>query len=487
MMRILNPIIAVLWLCVTLQAIEVEADDFSCQTITLPAKAMRTRFADLNGGGRFDLLAVDSMGKQLLIYRQRAAGFTNTPDQIIELPPHTAWIAPAHVEARTNFDLLISTATGLVYCRQDGGAFEPEPRVLLKANQVFSGDDSPILLPVFTNRAIPVISATQAWFYPLPGGRGSVSSAVHRNNKLEGASNPPMFLNAENGTWSSDRNRWSLGPDSSRMLEVNRSFLSMPRTDTSYKPENDGIAKLTASLKEKGMAPESTEVDLDGDGQKDLVLWQAAIQSFRTDLYIFLRGADGRLPERPTQILHCRGVPIPVNSTWTWSPIADLKGDGKYELVLVDRDFIITSIGSLVDMALTRGVKFALTVRSFSHGAFARSGDTAVSFKTQLSLYGSWQWPFFICGDFNGDGHPDFVATRPDGQWGIYYSTSDDHWFQPQPALTFELPAQGYFERRYFEISDLNGDGRSDIVSHDLDDTHIFILLTQRENPKGNP
>jgi hypothetical protein len=472
-MRILNPIIAALWLYVTLQAIEVEAGDFLGQTITLPAKAMRTRFIDLNGEGRFDLLAVDSMGKQLLIYRQRAAGFTNTPDQTIDLPPQTAWIAPAHVEARTNFDLLVSTPTGLVYYQQDGGTFEPAPHVLLKTNQVFSGDDSPILLSVFTNTAIPVISATQAWFYPLPGGRGSVS--------LERTSNPPVFLKAENGTWSSDRNAWSLGPNSSRVLEVNRSFLSMPRPDTSYKPENDGIAKLMAGLKEKGLAPESMEVDLDGDGQKDLILWQVNIQSFRTDLYIFLRGADRQLPERPTQILHCRGIPIPVNSTWTWSPVADLKGDGKYELVLVDRDFIVTSIGSLVDMALTRGVKFVLTVRSFSHGAFARSGDAVVSFKTQLSLYGSWQWPFFICGDFNGNGHPDFVAMRPDGQWGIYYSTSHDHWFQPQPALTFELPAQGYFERRYFEISDLNGDGRADIVSHDLDDTHIFIFLTQRE------
>jgi len=55
-----------------------------------------------------------------------------------------------------------------------------------------------------------------------------------------------------------------------------------------------------------------------------------------TDVYVFLRGADDKLPERPTQILHCRGIPIPIGSTFRSSPIADLKGDGTYELVLME-------------------------------------------------------------------------------------------------------------------------------------------------------
>jgi hypothetical protein len=281
-----------------------------------------------------------------------------------------------------------------------------------------------------------------------------------------------------------------VGPDAARTLKIERHHRSRPQPTASYKPENDGIAKLISTLKETGSPnepPTTTEVDLDGDGRKDLVVWQVTIPSWRTDLYIFLRGADGQLPERPTQILHCRGLPIPVNSTWSWSPIADLKGDGRYELVLAEPDVIITSIGGLVDMALTRGVKLAITVRSFSHGAFARSGDTVASFKVLLSLYGSWEWPFLICGDFNGDGRPDLIIKRSATQWEIYYSTSDGHWFQPKPAITFEMPAHGYFERRYFEISDLTGNGRSDIVSHGLDDSHIFILLMQPENPKGNP
>ena len=447
------------------------------QTITLPARDMHTRFADLNSRGQFDLLAVDSMGKQLLIYRQRTTGFTNAPDQIIYLPPHTAWIAPAHVETQSNLDLLVSTATGLVYYRQAGGVFEKQPRLLLKANQVFTGDGSPVLLASLTNTAIPLISATQAW-------------SVQRNDQLGWTSGPPALLKAQNANWSGTRNGasgWSIGPEAARTLNVQRDFLSKPEPATSYAPENVGIAKLISSLKENGTPPETQEADLDGDGRKDLVVWQFTYASFRTDLYVFLRSADGHLPERPTQILHCRGVPIPVNSTWTWAPLADLKGDGQYELVLLEPDFIVTSIGSLVDMALTRETPFALTVRSFRHGAFARSGEKAASIKAQLSLYGSWEWPFLICGDFNGDGRPDLLVKRSATQWEIYYSTSNGHWFEAQAAMTFELPAQGYFERDYFEISDLNGDGRSDIVSHDLDDRRIFILLTNPKNPRGDP
>ena len=462
------------------QAIGAETDSFLCQTITLPTKGMNTRFADLNGGGRFDLLAVDSFGKQLLIYRQRADGFTNTPDQIIDLPPQTGWIAPARVGATvaarqrrptgTNFDLLVSTATGMVYYRQVGGAFEAKPRVLFKADQVFTANTSPNLLRAFTNAAIPVMSATQAWLY-------------RRNDQLEWTSSPPMLLEAQHGNWSGYLNGWSgwyMGPDAGRTLKVEQRYLSRPEPGVTYMPENDGIAKLIATLKKNApssLPPGTTQVDLDGNGRKDLVVWQSSVQAYHTDVYVFLRGADGQLPERPTQILHCRGVPIYINSAWT--PIADLKNDGRYELVLLEPDFIVTSIGGLVDLALTRGVKLAITVRTFSHGEFARTAETAVSFRALFSIYGSWEWPFLIRGDFNGDGRPDLIVKRSATQWEIYYSTGEGHWFEPQPSMTFELPGQSYFERRYFDTTDINGDGRSDIVSHDLDDPRIFILLTK--------
>jgi hypothetical protein len=148
---------------------------------------------------------------------------------------------------------------------------------------------------------------------------------------------------------------------------------------------------------------------------------------------------------------------------------------------------MIISASGLVDLALSRGVDVALTIRPFQHGAFSHNPDATVPLKVLISWYGSRQWPFFIHGDFNGDGRPDLVVQRSSTQWEIFFSTDDGHWFKPQPAMTFESPTPGYFARRHFEITDLNGDGRSDIVSHDLDDPRISIFLTQPPRMKGNP
>ena len=82
---------------------------------------------------------------------------------------------------------------------------------------------------------------------------------------------------------------------------------------------------------------------------------------------------------------------------------------------------------------------------------------------------------------------PDLVVQRSSGEWNIFGSTNDGHWFKPQPSVSFELPMKGYFERRHFEIADLNGDGRSDIVSKDMDDPRLVILLSQPPFAKGNP
>ena len=102
-------------------------------------------------------------------------------------------------------------------------------------------------------------------------------------------------------------------------------------------------------------------------------------------------------------------------------------------------------------------------------------------------MNGLAQWPFFISGDYNNDRRPDLVALSTSDQWNIFLSTTNGHWFQSEPAMSFKVPMQGYFDRRYFEIADLNGDGRSDIVSHGIDDPRIFIFLTQPQQAKGTP
>ena len=109
--------------------------------ITLPANAGEPFFVDIDGDGRSDLLVIDPVEKKLLNYHQRPDGFTNSPDQAIPLPPQTAWVAPCDVDAHPGLELLMSTATGLVYSRQNAGLFESERHTLIEASQVFTNSD----------------------------------------------------------------------------------------------------------------------------------------------------------------------------------------------------------------------------------------------------------------------------------------------------------------------------------------------------------
>jgi hypothetical protein len=454
--------------------------ELSRQTITLPANAGAPLFVDIDGNGRFDLLVIDPVEKKLWRWRQRPDGFRNSPDQAIALPPQTAWVALCDVEAHPGLELLFSTASGLVYSRQNAGLFESERRPLIAARQPFTNFDFPILTSLTTNKTgtdvmIPVISAGQTVLY-------------RRNSAYEWSPGPPMTLDVKQTAWSDSRdpriyrdrwiNRdpWMMGPHPAYSLRVEQSFLAEADARRDPEPENQAIKKIIDDMKRNAPAnPHFLErLDVDGDGREDLVLWQASGKlDVKTDLYLFLRGADQKLPERPTQILHCRGYPIPVGSTEKVSPLGHLKGDGVCQLVLLELKSTVITTGGLVDTLLSHGVDWSLTIRSFHDGAFSRSPDASLPVTTVLPAEALRDWAIFILGDFNGDGRPDLLVRRSDTQWNIFFSTSDGRWFAPQPALTFAAPVQGYIE-----INDLNGDGLSDIIWHELDQPSLSIFMS---------
>jgi hypothetical protein len=445
------------------------------QVITLPANAGEPLFVDIEGNGRCNLLVIDTVEKKLLNYRQRPDGFSNSPDQVIPLPPQTAWVAPCDVDAHPGLELLMSTATELVYCRQNAGLFESERHPLVEASQAFTNLAFPTLTRLAANQAgtndlIPVISAGQAVLY-------------HRNSAYEWSPGPLLAPDEQQTAWSVNREEWMAGPNPAHSLRVQQSFRAKPEHEPDKEPGNEAIRKIIADMKKNAAAspPHMDRVDVDGDGREDLVLWQASGKlDFRTDLYIFLRGADQRLPERPTQILHSPGVPIPIGSTKELSPAHDLSGDGVCELVLLEPK-VASSYSGLLETVLSRGVDCALTIWSFHHGAFSRAPDASVPITILLA---DWDklgaWPICIQGDFNGDGRPDLLVRRSETQWNIFCSTAGGRWFAPQPAMTFDTPARGWHE-----IKDLNGDGLADIIWHEPDERRLSIFMSPSQQAKG--
>jgi hypothetical protein len=481
--RLLPACGAILLLCLAVNADRAVPITLSPRLITLPAGNSGLLFVDIDGNGRADLLVIDPVEKKLLNYLQRPDGFGNSPDQSIPLPPQTAWVAPCDVDAHPDLELLFSTPTGLVYSRQNAGLFESERHTLIEASQVFSNFDFPILTRLGTNNAgtnvlIPVVLAGQAVLY-------------YKDNVDKWIPGSPLALDAKGTSWQMDGDSWwgsswALGPNPGHSLRVQQVFLPKPDTKQDEEPENETIRKISDDMKKRADSgpPRTVRMDVNGDGREDLVLWQVSGRmDTKTEIYVFLRGTDQKLPERPTQILHCRGFPIPTGSTSRISPVIDLNGDGICELVLLEIKSSFTSASGALETALSHGIDWALTIRPFHNGAFSRSPEASVVVTGLLSAEASREWPIFILGDFNGDGRPDLFFRRSETRWNIYFSTTDGSWFSPQPAMTFETPDHGYIE-----IKDLNGGGLSDIIWNEPEEHRLSIFMSPPRQTKGkNP
>jgi hypothetical protein len=437
---------------------------------------LMSRVADVNEDGLLDLLAIGPLENKLWVYRQRNSGFPATPDQAIDLPAQTAWLAVCDVEAHPGLELLLSTARGLSYLRQNGGAFESQPRDLVQESQVFTNDTPARLLSLqtLTNAAspvLPVISASQAILYA-------------RNRAGEWAPGPPLTLHEKKTEWSIDRgSEWSMGSTRPRGLGIRRSFLVSPAEEPWKKAEEEAVAKI---LIDKERPRRVDDLDINGDGRPDLVLWRLKGDlDPKTDILVFLRGANNRLPQQPTQILHCRGLPVRVGHNPEGSPalprsspVCALTSKRGCELVLATPRTTITSASGLVDLVLSGSLAMTLTIRTFQHGLFSTSPDASVHVTTMVPTEVGMDDLFLIDGDFNGDGRTDVLVQRSPTRWDVVFSSARG-WFADRPGASFEIPAEGNFV-----IQDLNSDRLSDLVVQAWEEPTLFIFLSQSGSAK---
>jgi hypothetical protein len=319
---------------------------------------------------------------------------------------------------------------------------------------------------------IPVISADHAMMHKQD------SAGQWRPEKQ-------LALHLRRSRLIAERGGWMMASNHSRSMRIQQVFLAGPEDVLPAKKEdeNDAIKKIIRDMEKESAWHEhdADRVDLDGDRQEDLVLWWAGGElDPKTDIRLFLRGADNQLPEQPTQILRCRGLPIRVGPRQLVSPMCDLNGDGVCELVLVALKTTITSWSSLVDMAISRGVDWVFTIRFFNGRAYSKSPNAHIDMTTMLPAEIGVPELFLVDGDFNGDGRRDVLVKRSVNQWDVFLSSAGAGWFAAKPALTLETPMEGYFD-----IQDLNGDGLSDMAFYNRDEAHIQIFLSSPRQNKG--
>jgi hypothetical protein len=469
-------------LLLLVHAATAAAVEFRRQTITVPSDQgwwLTSHLADVDGDGLTDLLVLLPAQKQLQVYRQRRSGFTATPDQTVTLPEQTAWVAMRDVDPQAGRELVFSTATGLVYLRQNGGTFEPSPHTLLEARQVFTADRLRIAPNPpggqDANEKIPVLFEDRAVWY-------------EKDDHYAWRATKTVDLSPTETTCQAREDSWMMGPAPAFSLEVRKTVRVRPPEGRSK--ESDGQKNATQELiarivkEAQWRRYEVQHQDVNGDGREDLILWRTQGElSPGTTILLLLRGPDGRLPERPTHVLRRNGLPIRVDRKRGVSPFWDLDGDGRCELILAALKTRVTSWSGLVELFVSGSVNWILTVCSGRDGTYAGSPDFQMDIASMTPHDQSVSYFFLLDGDFNGDGREDILVKRAAEQFDVYLSDAGAGFFQAGPALSFAAPV----EARLVGTADLNGDGISDLFVQKATEAQITICLSQVDSQKGTP
>jgi hypothetical protein len=407
------------------------------------------------------------------VYRQRADGFTPAPDQTVTLPGQTAWVAMQDVDPHEGKELVISTATGLVYLQQNGGVFERSPRTLIEARQVFAGDRPgiPATAPgrQDANNVLAVFFEDRAVLYEKDD-----QYAWHPARTVD--------LCPVETTWQVREEDWMSGPTPTFCMEVRKTVRPRPQEDQGKerKAAQELIERIAKDAQWRYYS--SLHQDVNGDGRKDVILWRTQGDiSPDTTIVLLLREPDGSLPARPTRVLRHSGLPIRVDRKLGVSPFRDLDGDGQCELILIALKTRITSWSGLFSLFVSGGVEWVFTVRSGRDGAYSGGPDFQMDV-TSMTPHNEWVSDLISMeGDFNRDGREDILVKRGPEQFDVYLSSAGAGFFQAGPAFSLQAPV----EARVIETADLNGDGISDLFVQEALEPHITVCLSQADQPKG--
>ena len=121
----------------------------------------------------------------------------------------------------------------------------------------------------------------------------------------------------------------------------------------------------------------------------------------------------------------------------------DLDGDGQYELLLAAPKIVYTSSSGIVEMLLSRGVDLAINIRALHRGVYSKSPDASLDVTGAIAPDRGAPELFILDGDFNADGRKDLLIRRTLQEWDVYFSSRLGTWFREKPGARFESPLDG--------------------------------------------
>ncbi|MHB1093028.1 FG-GAP-like repeat-containing protein [Thiobacillus sp.] len=176
-------------------------------------------------------------------------------------------------------------------------------------------------------------------------------------------------------------------------------------------------------------------VDVNGDGRTDAARIDAASGS----LNLWTTNSDGK------SYTTLSSVPMVAGSApqSRWYTMADINGDGLADVILHD------PANGKLSAWIAKG-----------NGAFGAQVDTVV-FDTGGVLADTW----FMAADVNHDGRADVIKYKPATGLFLYALSLGNGEFGPSQQLNIgagKKPSEGWFD-----LADINGDGKSDVVRYD--------------------
>jgi hypothetical protein len=480
------------------------AEPFRVYDLKVDGQVRQYLTEDLDGDGLADLVVFHTKGegaeRWLSVFYQTAAGFPPGPQRAFRVPPRAVVFDVGDLLPAPGQEIAFLARDGLyAYVLGDapslplgerGSGGEGSPQKVLDVPSLFQvpspaalapfdfirdldGDGVPeVLIPQLDQGLICAKAADghlrlvgAIAMGPVPSVRGLPAAQEAVGFGVRTGLATPRFLTLD---FNADRRNdlIALYPDSlcAFFQKSDRSFGGPP--DRVIDLRFDRIATGSETLREPPGEDDDRErttvakvADLDGDGRVDLVVQKfsakGGIFSAETQVQVYYgRRTGGRdlFSGTPDQTLKENGVQIAAY-------VVDLDGDGRLDMIV---PAVKLGLTQFIQMLLSKTFDVEVSLYFMGKdGRYPASPTHRRSISVQVDFKGHDSQPVYEVEDLNGDGRPDILTSADTTELEGFYG-DPARTFGKRPDLRFrvKLPRNGERAR----AMRLNADGRADVV-----------------------
>lgn len=505
------------------------AAQYARSSINLPAAttAFEPRF-DLDGDKRIDLVAV--FQRRVLVFFQKPDGtFPSAPDVEIgagdPVPEDYAAVSVGRVEDGAEAQLLLIGPKGVDYltvAQLRGQSSEPvAPKPLLRRNFSLSsgpalqfldvatdmnGDGQPeILLP--NSDQLEIYRRDDSGTFTLAS---RVTLPVQTLQRTHLRAEPDLlgtfyFEDEQERTMvrtAPRLDRWfgvQFGVEDyaepflvlditrdGRLDLLTRSRLYVQDASGRFEGRPSGLYDQIATalvVQKRRLVTAPNLVDFNKDGRLDTFAVQSSAQKMspRTDISVYLGREDLSFAKEPNFVLKTRDLAYSDAV-----PVGDVNGDGFLDVALINLDFQASSASSQLKAYLRNGLDGRLCFYLWDNrrGRFPETYSFAHPVTLNYQIYGTrqlFQQQIYISGDADGDGRMDLILKTGPTEISAFLNQGGIKGFGSRAWVRLDTAPVRFSG---FEVRDLNGDSRADLVVSGYvegqDDRTLYTFFVSR-------